>query len=159
MTSAAAGFIATPPVGVVLEPIHDHWAGQVRAFLGPAIDVHAGFWSRWGAVRFLGDQFALRFRLECALADELRPLIAPAAAARLSAARAKVERTAAALMAIGRRRGVAMLTAALTERLLEELGRWWGLLEAATAHLHPDELPPRAEHLLRLLQTGDAISQ
>lgn len=157
MTAALAGSIATRPLGTVLEPIHDHWAGQVRSFLGPATDIHAEFWSRWGAVRFLGDQFALRFRLECALVDELRPMIAPVAAARLSAARARVERTAAALMAVGRRRGVAMLTAALAQRLLEDLGRWWGELETTTAHLDSEDLPPRAARLLRLLQSGNAL--
>jgi hypothetical protein len=157
MTTATARSLASEPVGALLEPLHDHWAEQVRAFLVPATDVHEAFWSRWGAVRFLGDQFAGRFRLECAFADELRPLIGPLAASRLSAAREKVERTAATLMAMGRRRGVAMLSAALAQRLLEELACWWGQLEAATAHLDLDDLPLGARRQLRLLQAGDAL--
>ncbi|CAN5760817.1 hypothetical protein BH24GEM1_BH24GEM1_12590 [soil metagenome] len=157
MTTATAFSIATEPVGTLLEPVHDRWAAQVRAFLLPATDVRAAFWSRWGAVRYLSDQFAGRFRLEGAFADELRPLIGPLADSRLSAAREKVERTAATLMAMGRRRGVAMLSAALAQRLLEELGCWWGQLEAATAHLDPDDLPLRAKRHLRLLQAGYAL--
>ena len=152
MTASTATPTTTRSVGTVLEPVHDHWACQVRFFLDPATDIRAGFSDRWGAVRFLGDQFAERFQLEGALVDELRPWLAPESGARLSAARADVERTAGALMAIGGRRGVAMLTAGLVQRLLAELGRWWGQLESATAHLDQEELPPRARRLLRQLQ-------
>jgi hypothetical protein len=73
-----------PSVGAALAPIHDRWFWQVRSALAPATDARAGFWSRWGAARFLGDQFGIHFRLECALADELDSLIAREAVARLS---------------------------------------------------------------------------
>jgi hypothetical protein len=159
MTRTAAVTHAIPSVGAVLAPIHDCWTRQVRSFLAPATDIHAGFWSRWGAARYLGDQFDGHFRLEGALADELGPLIAPEAVARLDAARTEVEHTRAALMEVGRRRGVARLTAALAHRFMEGLNCWWGELESATAQLDPRDLPAEAGRLLDRLQIAGAVAE
>lgn len=158
MSTTTAVTKGLPPVGAILAPIHDRWAGKVRSFLVPATDIRAEFWSRWGAARFLGDEFDRRFRLEGAFADELEPLIAPEAAARLDAARTEVERTRAALMEIGRRRGMATLTAGLAHRFMEGLGRWWGALESATAQLDPRDLPAEAGSLLDRLQSADTLA-
>jgi hypothetical protein len=149
----------TPSVSAVLGPIHDRWTEEVKWFLSPATDVQAGFWSRWGAARFLGDQFHSRFQLECSLVTELEALIGPEASARLSAAREKVERTCAELMAVGRRRGVAEPTADLARRFIGDLGSWWVELELATEHLPSGDLPPSAAHLLGRLEVADELTK
>jgi len=158
MTTTTAVTRPLPSVGAVLAPIHVRWAGQVRSFLVPATDIRAEFWSRWGAARFLGDQFDRRFHLEGALAHELEPLMDPEAAARLRAARAEVERTRAVLMEVGRRRGVATVMAGLADRFMERLGFWWGELEAATTRLDTGDLPAEARRLLDQLQIADALA-
>lgn len=158
MTSTSAGR-ASPSLGAVLAPVHRRWAGQVRSVLAPATDTKASFWSRWGVARFLGDQFEARARLEYTLADAVRPLIAPEAAARLSAARGQLERTREKLMEIGRRRGLPTLTAGLTERFLEDVVRWWAELEVATERLDADRLPPNAVRLLERMQAADRLSR
>jgi hypothetical protein len=159
MTRTTAATHAIPTVGAVLAPIHDRWTDQVRSFVLPATDIHAGFWNRWGAARFLSDRFNSRFRLECALADELAALIGPEAATRLSAVRAKVESALAELMAVGRRRGVGGVTAGLAGRFLEDLGRWWVELEIATAQVDCANLPPGAGRLLGRLRPADELAE
>jgi hypothetical protein len=159
MTRTTAVPRAIPTVSAVLAPIHDRWTQEVKWFVSPATDVQAGFWSRWGAARFLGDQFQGRFRLEGSFVTELEPLLGPEAAARLSVAREKVERSSAELMAIGRRRGVAEPTVELARRFIQDLGRWWVELELATAHLRSGDLPPVAGSLLGRLQVADELTR
>jgi hypothetical protein len=146
-------------VGAVLSIIHRGWMRQVSSFVTPATDPHADLWSRWGAARFLGDEFRGRFRLECAFAVALKGLVLPDAAARLAAAREELERTGEELMAAGRRRDEPELTATLARRFLDELARWCVELELATAHLVPADLPGDARQLLARLRVADALGR
>jgi hypothetical protein len=62
-------------------------------------------------------------------------------------------------MEVGRRRGVARLTAALAHRFMEGLNCWWGELESATAQLDPRDLPAEAGRLLDRLQIAGAVAE
>ena len=158
MTPTAPGAPATPTLGAMLAQVHEPWAAQVRLVLGPATDPKARFWTRWGAARFLGDQFGRRFRAECALVDELDGLIPSRAAARLDAARAEIDRAAAALRNVGRQRGVAEVMAGLTLPFVDALGQWWAELESATASLDQSDLPPNARRRLTRLLAVDGVA-
>jgi hypothetical protein len=156
MTSAAH---AAPTVGSVLAIVHEGWIRQVTDFLAPASDLRSDFWSRWGAVRFLGDQFDGRFRLECAFAAALEGLVSPEAAAHLAGARDDVERTREELITAGRRQDAAELTAVLARRFLKEVARWCVELELATEHLVPAGLPVSGRRLLARLRIADALGR
>ena len=159
MSQTIPGAPATRTLGAMLAQVHEPWAAQVRLVLGPATDPKASFWTRWGAARFLGDQFARRFRAECALVDELDGLTPSPAAARLDAARAEIDRAAAELRNVGRRRGVAEIMAELTLHFVDALVHWWTELESATASLDQADLPPSARRgLTRLLAVDSAAS-
>jgi hypothetical protein len=146
-------------VGGVLAIIHQGWIKQVSSSIVPATDLHSDFWSRWGAARFLGDQFGDRFRLECAFAAALEGLVSPQSAARLAAAREDIERTSQELMTAGRRRDTPELTATLARRLIDEVARWCVELEVATGHLTPTGLPLAARRLLARLRVADALGR
>ena len=159
MTSTTVAPNAALRVGAVLSIMHRGWMSQVSSFVTPATDPHADLWSRWGAARFLGDEFRGRFRLECAFAVALKGLVPPDAAARLAAAREELERASEELMAAGRRQDAPELTATLARRVLDELARWCAELELATAHLVPAELPLEARRLLARLRVADALGR
>jgi hypothetical protein len=146
-------------VGAVLGNIHKSWIRQVTSFLTPATDPRSDSWSRWGAARFLGDQFGDRFRLECAFADALESLISPHAAARLAATREDIERTRDGLAEAGRRRDAAEHTATLARRFVEALARWCVELELASEHLLPAQLPLTARRLLTRLRLAHAYGR
>ena len=146
-------------VGSVLAIIHEDWIKLVSSFLSPAMEPHADLWSRWGAARFLGDQFGDRFRLECAFADALDGAVSADAAARLTAARDDIERTSEDLMAAGRRQDTPTLTAILARRFIEQVARWCVELELATAKLAPAGLPLTARRLLARLRVADALGR
>jgi hypothetical protein len=158
MTRTTPDAPATSTLGAMLAQVHEPWAAQVRRVLGPATDPQASFWTRWGAARFLGDQFARRFRAECALMDELEGLIPSRAVARLEAARAEIDRAAAELRNVGRQRGVAQVMADLTTRFVEALAHWWAEAESATASLEETDLPPSARRRLTRLLAVDAVA-
>jgi hypothetical protein len=132
---------------------------QVSSFIMPATDLDADFWSRWGAVRFLGDQFGDRFRLECAFAAALDGLVSPEAAKRITTTREEIERISDELMAAGRRRDGAARTAALARLLVEEVARWCVELELATAHVSPVAVPLAARRLLTRMRVAAAIGR
>jgi hypothetical protein len=159
MTSMTSATPTARSVGGVLAIIHEGWMKQVSSSIVPATDLHSDFWSRWGAARFLGDQFGDRFRLECAFAAALDGLVSPEAAERLTAARDGIDRTSDELMAAGRRRDAPKLTAALARRLIEEVAIWCVELELATAHLTPAALPLAARRLLARLRVADALGR
>jgi hypothetical protein len=159
MTSMTSATPTARSVGGVLAIIHEGWMKQVSSSIVPATDLHSDFWSRWGAARFLGDQFGDRFRLECAFAAALDGLVSPEAAERLTAARDGIDRTSDELMAAGRRRDAPELTAALARRLIEEVAIWCVELELATAHLTPAALPLAARRLLARLRVADALGR
>jgi hypothetical protein len=159
MTTTTVAPNAALRVGAVLSIMHRGWMRQVSSFVTPATDPRADLWSRWGAARFVGDEFRGRFRLECAFAVALKGLVAPDAAARLAAAREALERTGEELMAAGRRRETPALTATLARHFTDELARWCVELELATAHLLPAELPLEARRLLARLRVADALGR
>jgi hypothetical protein len=159
MTSMTSATPRAHTVGEVLAIIHEGWMKQVSSSIVPATDLHSDFWSRWGAARFLGDQFGDRFRLECAFAAALDGLLSPEDAERLSAARDDIDLTSGELMAAGRRRDAPEPTAALARRLIEEVARWCVELELATAHLTPADLPLAARRLLARLRVADALGR
>jgi hypothetical protein len=159
MTPMTSATQADHTVGGVLAIIHQGWIKQVSSSIVPAADLHSDFWSRWGAARFLGDQFGDRFRLECAFAAALEGLVSPDGAARLAAAREDIERTSQELMTAGRRRDTPELTATLARRLIDEVARWCVELELATAHLNPVVLSPAARRLLARLRVADALGR
>jgi hypothetical protein len=159
MTSMTSATPTARTVGGVLAIIHEGWMKQVSSSIVPATDLHSDFWSRWGAARFLGDQFGDRFRLECAFAAALEGLVSPDAAGRLAAARDDIDLTSEELMAAGRRRDTPELTAALARRLIDEVARWCVELEVATAHLTPAGLPLTARRLLARLRVADALGR
>jgi hypothetical protein len=159
MTSMTSAKPTDHTVGGVLAIIHGDWIKQVSSSIVPATDLHSDFWSRWGAARFLGDQFGDRFRLECAFAAALEGLVSPDAAARLAAVRKDIECSSEELMAAGRRRDTPELTATLARRLIDQVARWCVELEAATGHLNPAGLPPAARRLLARLRVADALGR
>ena len=143
----------------MLAIIHEDWIKQVSSSIVPATDLHSDFWSRWGAARFLGDQFGDPFRLECASAAALEGSLSPDAAGRLAAAREDIDRTNEELMTAGRRRDTPELTAALARRLIEEVARWCVEFELVTAHLAPAGLPVAARRFLARLRVADALGR
>jgi hypothetical protein len=146
-------------VEAVLGDVHESWIKQVTSFLTPATDPRSDFWSRWGAGRFLGDQFGDRFRLECAFADALGSLICPHATARLAATRKDIERTRDELAEAARQRNAAERTAILARRLVEEVARWCVELERAGENLVPAQLPLAARRLLTRLRSAHAYGR
>ena len=88
MTTMSPTVRTATTVGDVLATVHETWMEQVATNLAPALSDEADFWSRWAVVRFLSDPFGDRFRLECALLDELDPLLPVEVTGTLASARA-----------------------------------------------------------------------
>lgn len=147
----------TRSVSTTLSLAHDQWMERTARLLAPATRPRASFWERWGAVRFLCDQFAVRFRLERDLAESLAPLLAGSARARLAAAGTAVERTRGELIVIGRRRGTAAEVALLAHRLLDQTRRWCATLEIATAGILAEDLSEVSRELLGRLRTAAGL--
>jgi hypothetical protein len=147
------------PVGEVLAILHDDWMKAVTSSLAPAADVRSDFWSRWGAVRFLGDEFGDRFRLECGFARTLERVLAPADVDRLEAIRHRVERTRAELMEVGRLPESGGPTAGLAQRLLDDVACWCAELEQVTRRILPAHLPPEARGMLARLRVAHAFGR
>ena len=146
----------TASVGRHLAAIHVRWLAEVTGNLLPACDPRAGFWPRWGAVRYLADRFDRDFALEGELLDRLIGDVEPRAAARLTEGRQALEILRRDLDWIGRRRGTSIPTAAIAGALLQTLRHWCVELERALASLPLDEAAPETAALLAQL---DRISQ
>jgi hypothetical protein len=149
---AGAGSVTT-----ALSLVHDQWMERIARLLAPATSPRATFWERWGAVRFLSDQFEDRFRLEAELAETLAERLAPSVRIRLRAARMALERARGDLMAAGRRRGTAVEVALLVRRFLDQTRRWCATLELAARGLAADELTPESRTLLARLRTAAGL--
>jgi hypothetical protein len=158
MTTMTPAVRTATTVGDVLGTVHEIWMEQVADFLVPALSEKADFWSRWGGVRFLGDQFGDRFRLECALLEALDRLLPDGVSRKLAAARAELERTVEELMIVGRRRATGPLMARLTRRLMDKLALWCVEVELATGDIEVDELSPEPSRLLTGLRMASALS-
>ena len=150
---------AAPTVGAVLATVHEGWINQLESSLVPATDPRTDFWSRWGATRFLGDQFGDRFGLECAFAAALGGLLTPGAGRRLADGRERIKRTSEELMAAGWHWDAGELAAVLTRRLLNEVMRWCVELELVTENVAPSELPATARRLLARLRIAHALGR
>jgi hypothetical protein len=137
----------------LLAPIHDRWIEQVGRVLAPAIVPRANFWERWGAVRYLIDQFEDRFRLECALVDSLAAGLSRTAIVRLGIIRARLERTRTNLIALGRRRGTAFVVSAFAQEIFEQAKLWCAELEFATKDLGLEDLSSSSQDMLDHLKT------
>ncbi|HEU5040306.1 MAG TPA: hypothetical protein VFT84_05780 [Gemmatimonadales bacterium] len=157
-TTTARPVAPSGTVPAVLARIHRHWLRQVARVLEPAIQPAASFWERWAAARFLCDQFEGRYRLECELMEDLVPILPPHEVIRLEAERETVERLRATLIAAGRRQLGGPLVSALSRVLLGQLRRWCGRLEAATAGMELDDLPPEARDKLTQLDIADDVA-
>ena len=142
------------PLDAVLRPIHNTWVEETRRFLDPAIEPGADFWTRWGAIRYLSDDFRARYRLERALVDQLRGFLRLDVAERLVSEGDRLFRLRLELDRIGRRRGTAAEVAVVTRDLLEQLGVWCAEIELAAAGMTCDALPADATNLLGHLEAA-----
>ena len=156
MTSAPRG---EERLDAVLRPIHNTWVEETRRFLDPAIEPGANFWTRWGAVRYLADDFRDRYRRERALVDQLRPFFRLNVAERLGREGDRLFRLRLELDRIGRRRGTAAEVAAGTRELLEQLGVWCAEIELAAGALTRDTLPAEARDLLAHLEAAASLDK
>jgi hypothetical protein len=142
------------PLDTVLRPIHEAWLEEARRFLAPSIEPGADFWTRWGAIRYLSDQFGACYRLERAMVDELRRVVPAETADRLAQEGDLLVRRRLELDRIGRRRGTAEDMAVGTQGLLEQLGHWLQEIELAAASVSWHEPPAAAAALLRHFETN-----
>jgi hypothetical protein len=147
------------PLDSVLRPIHNTWIEETRRFLDPALEPNADFWTRWGAIRYLSDDFRARYRLERALVDQLRPFLRLEVAERLLREGDRLFRLRLELDRIGRRRGTAAEVADVTRGLLEQLGVWCAEIELAAAGVTRDALPAEATDLLGHLEAAASIQR
>jgi hypothetical protein len=131
-----------------LAQLHHRWIETVERILGPAITPGAGFWDRWGAVRFLTDQFESFYRLEATLLERLAASLPPAELARLRQSLGEMERTRSRLVGLGRRRGTAVEVSRQATALLALVRRWAQNLEDAARPLGSAEVPPDSKDLL-----------
>jgi hypothetical protein len=142
------------PLEEVLRPIHNAWVEEARRFLEPALAPGADFWARWSAVRYLSDDFRNQYRLERALVDQLRPLLAAQVVERLVHESDRVLRLRLELDRIGRRRGTSAEVATGTRDLLGQLGVWCAEIELAGRGITRGALPVDGAELLAHLEAG-----
>jgi len=135
-------------VEAVLHRVHDVWLTDAHRFLGPTLEPAADHWARWGAVRYLADEFREQYGWERALLDELRPFVLPRTASQLSRQADQVSRLHLELDRIGRRRGTAEEFAEGSRFLLEQLALWCAELERAGREIPVATLAPEAVRIL-----------
>lgn len=130
-------------VGGILGEIHRMWLDETRKWLAPAMAPEADFWDRWGAVRYLNDQFERLYRRKSAFLKVVTPRLDPTDALALKRQTAELVRRVRKLNSLGRRRGTARAVAAACADLLEVLESWFGETERLTRGLSAAELPAR----------------
>ena len=157
-TAPARAAVLTPAtrrdratIGACLAPIHARWLAEVRGNLLPACDPRAGFWPRWGAVRYLADRFDRDYGLEGELLDGVIGEVEPRMAGRLTDGRKTLETLRHDLDWIGRRRGTGLATAAIAGAFLQALRRWCAELEQALWSLPLEDATPQTGALLAQL--------
>jgi hypothetical protein len=143
---------------LVLSPLHEAWVEEARRFLDPASSATAPFWERWSVVRYLNDQFPLRFDLERALVGECRPLLNQHHLDGIEAGADRLARLRLGLDRIGRRRGTAIEFAPLVEEFLLALELWCAEIELATRRIDRGALPQPAARALAHLEAQSPIS-
>jgi hypothetical protein len=140
-----------------LAPIHDRWIERLAHVLAPAMVPRASFWERWGATRFLTDQFESQFALQCELAESLAGVMDPTARARLDAGRHDIDVLRRRLVAAGRRRGTAGPVAMLARQLIEQTRLWCAELETASSRITLDAVPEDSRELLGRLRDASEL--
>ncbi len=145
LQSAAA---SDAPVESLLAPVHARWLEQLRDFVDPATIETAGFWNRWSATRYLGDQFLDHFRLERGLLSSIAHLLDADDAARLIEQAAHLEKVRARIDYLGRQRGTGVAVARDTRELVRALPTWCAEMESAAAGLRRDMMSSQANDLL-----------
>ena len=143
---------ADESVETVLHHIHDVWLANTRRFLGPTLEPHTDQWTRWGAVRYLADDFQDQYQWERALLGELRPFLFPATATQLTHQADRIARLHLELDRIGRRRGTAEEFAGGARYLMEQHALWCAELELAGRSIAVESLTPEAVRILNHLQ-------
>jgi len=141
-------FRSDESVETVLHRIHDAWLGDAHRFLGPTLEPRADQWARWGAVRYLADDFREQYGWERALLDELRPFVLPGTAGQLTRQADHLAGLHLELDRIGRRRGTTEEFADGARYLLEQLALWCAELELAGRDILVDSLAPEALKIL-----------
>ncbi|HYC31352.1 MAG TPA: hypothetical protein VEB59_03635 [Gemmatimonadales bacterium] len=124
-----------------LEEVHGAWMQEVLGVMEAARVTGAGIWVRWGAVRYLNDEFVKRLRRARSALDRLRPWYPDRAAARLWALGELMEQLRLQLD-----RSVALHQGAgefglLAVKLLRALGCWCREVEEALGPIEWESLP------------------
>jgi hypothetical protein len=141
------------PLAEALRPMHERWLREAKSNLAPAgPGGESTIWTRWGAVRYLADQFNYHYGWESRLLDQIAPQLPAGTAARLLAEREVLDQLRAQLDVIGRRQGTAAPMAALAQAFIERLSSWCAELEQETAHLQLGDLEDEALETLALLE-------
>jgi hypothetical protein len=147
------------PLSTPLRLVHDRWLREVRNNLTPAtLPSGSTIWERWGAVRYLADEFNFHFGCECSLVDQLHDRLEPGVAARLVAEREALEQIRAELDVLGRRHGTAGSVSVLARALIDRLSLWCAEIEAATRGLAVGELDQQTLELLAQLEAAPVMA-
>jgi len=156
MRATATARVPQQSLAETLRPIHRAWLDEARHLLEPALDSGADFWTRWGAIQYLSDDFREQFRLEHGLVNELCPFLPAEASERLLRGGDRILHLRLELERL-QRRGRRVVTSDLalaTRDLLEQIGVWCSEIEAAAPAVKPNELPAAAARLIDQLEDG-----
>ena len=143
-----------PRLSMVLTPIHDDWMADADGFLVPITDPNATFWERWAAVRYAGDLFQERFKLEEAFLKELHPFLTPELNERLWMQVDRLGRLHRDLIYLAHERGSARELAHKARELLEALRLWYAEIELALTATRESDLGVEGARLLAELRKG-----
>jgi hypothetical protein len=149
--ATARAIRADETLDAVLSPTHDAWVVEARQLLVPAATPDGQSWDPWSVVRYLNDRFLERFRVERALASELRSFVTVAEMDMLEAGAERVARLHLALDRISRRRGTVAEFAMMATEFLKALELWCADIELAGRRAHRDMLSVEAQRMLQYL--------
>jgi hypothetical protein len=149
--ATARAIRADETLDAVLSPTHDAWVVEARQLLVPAATPDGQSWDPWSVVRYLNDRFLERFRVERALASELRSFVTVAEMDMLEAGAERVARLHLALDRISRRRGTVAEFAMMATEFLKALELWCADIELAGRRVHRDMLSVEAQRMLQYL--------
>jgi hypothetical protein len=135
----------------ILAPTHDQWIEEVRRQLLPVTTRGAAHWDRWWTVRYLNEGFLGRFRVECTLLRELKPLVTGHEAHMLEAGGEEVARLHLALERISRGYPTAAEFAATSAEFLRALELWCAEVELSCTSIPLSALPAEARRALKQL--------
>jgi hypothetical protein len=156
MRATATAWATHQSLTDTLQPIHRAWLEEARRMLEPALDFAADFWTRWGAMQYLSDDFREQFRLEHGLVNELCPFLPAEASERLLRGGDRILHLRLELARLQRRgrRVVTSHLALATRDLLEQIAIWCAEIETAAQDVRPSDLPAAAAGLIEQLEDG-----